>query len=270
MKRNENPINTITIFSNFNNTIHNLNEELHKLLDIKTSDEIAEINRFFASITFLTYNGKWKSQNDKELFENTTNGDMIFKMERINDKSFDNQTTLYGLKILKGKYIDEWISFKGFSRSYSNITVKENSINIYYSSYAEKGEIFDRVKEIPYCNGEFNLEFFRKSILKLSAEDKYKYSSLFDSSSPLSNPSTREEFIDRIKGTFKSTCDDVDIFFDAEYSDEKEIYYEITFYSIILSFFVSLQILNNIHLVNKLGDSVTLSNSVNFNKQLNF
>jgi len=254
------------IISNYTNTIQNLSEELHKLLDIKTSDEIAEISRFFNSLNFLTYTGKWQTKNNKVLFDNTTNGDMIFKMERLNDRSFDSQTTLYGLKILNGKYIDEWLSFKGLSRSYSNITLKEDSIKIYYASFAEKGEIFDRINEIPYCSGEFDLKFSKKNILKLSANDKYKYSSLFDTSSTLGySSSIRDEFIYNITGTFKSNCDNVDISFEAEYSDDKDVYFQITFYSIVLSIFVSLQILNNVHLVKKIGESVTISNSVSIN-----
>lgn len=254
------------ILSNYTNTIQNLTEELHKLLDIKSSDEVAEINRFFNSLNYLTYTGKWFSQNEKTLFDNTTTGDLIFKMEKINDRAYDSQTTLYGMKLLKGKYIDEWISFKGLSRSYSNISMTENSIKINYPSFAENGEIFDRVNEIPYCTGEFYLEFSKKNVLKLSAEDKYKYSSLLESSSPLGYSSStnniKDEFIDKIKGSFKSSCD-VDITFEMEYSDDREIYKQVTLYSIVLSIFVSMQIMNNVNLVNKIGESVTLSNSVN-------
>lgn len=250
------------ILSNYTNTIQNLTQELHKLLDIKSSEEIAEINRFFNSLNYLTYTGKWVSHNEKNMFDNVTSGDLIFKMERLNDRTYDSQTTLYGMKLLKGKYIDEWVSFKGLLRSYSNITMTENSIKISYPSFAEKGEIFDRINEIPYCTGEFNLEFTRKNILKLSAEDKYKYSSLLDTSSSLGYSSNKkDEFIDTVKGSFKSSCN-VDITFQMEYSDDREIYKQVTLYSIFLSIFVSMQILNNVHLVKEIGESVTLSNSV--------
>ena len=253
------------ILSNYTNTIQNLTEELHKLLDIKTSDEIAEINRFFNTLNFLTYTGIWISPNENPLFDNITTGDMIFKMERLNDRSFDSQTTLYGMKLLKGKYIDEWISFKGLSRSYSNVTMTESSIKINYPSFAESGEIFDRVNEVPYCTGEFYLEFSKKNVMQLSGEDKYKYSSLLDTSSSVGYSSyMKDEFIDKIKGTFKSSCN-VDISFEMELSDDRETYRQVTIYSIVLSIFVSMQILNNVHLVQKIGDSVTLSNSVNLN-----
>jgi len=252
------------IISNYTNTIQNLTAELHKFLDMKTSDEIAEINRFFNSLNFLTYTGKWTSQNENTLFDNTTSGDMIFKMERLNERSFDSQTTLYAIKLLKGKYIDEWLSFKGLSRSYSNITLTDNSIRINYPSFSESGEIFDRVNEILYCTGEFYLEFSKKNIMKLSEEDKYKYSSLFDTSTSLGFSSRmKDDFIDKFKGSFISSCD-VNITFEMEYSDDREIFRQVMLYSIVLSIFVSMQIMNNVHLVKKIGDSVTLSNSVIF------
>jgi hypothetical protein len=250
--------------SNYTNSIQNLTEELHKLLEIKTSEEIAEINKFFNSVNFLTYTGKWISQNQKNLFDNITSGDMIFKMERLNDRSFDSQTTLFGMKLLKGKYIDEWISFKGLLRSYSNITMTENSIKISYPSFAERGEIFDRINEIPYCTGEFYMQFTKIIINRLSGEDKYKYSSLLDTSNTFGYSSNvKDEFINTIKGTFKSSCD-VDITFEMEFNDDREIYKQVTLYSIFLSIFVAMQIMNNVHLVKQIGDSITLSNSVNY------
>jgi len=265
----ENSSNTLMILSNYTNSIQNLTEELHKLLDIKTSEEIAVINRFFNSLNFLTYTGKWISQNPKNLFDNITSGDMIFKMERLNDRSFDSQTTLFGMKLLKGKYIDEWISFKGLLRSYSNITMTENSIKISYPSFAERGEIFDRINEIPYCTGEFYMQYTKIIINRLSVEDKHKYSSLLDTSNTFGYSSNlKDEFINTIKGTFKSSCD-VDITFEMEFNDDREIYKQVTLYSIFLSIFVAMQIMNNVHLVKQIGDSVTLSNSVNYSFLIN-
>lgn len=252
----------LVLISNYTDKLKDETEELMKLLNIKSSDEIKEINRFFNDLNFLTYSGKWTSKNNKAIFENTTTGEMIFKMEKL-ERAVESQTNLFGLKLLKGMYIDEWISFKGYSRSYSNITINENSVNMYYSSFLESGEIFDRTNEIPFCTGEFSMNFTRKNLLKLSEEEKYKYSSLLDTSSSISfSTNKNNEFIDSIKGTFKSSCE-IDINFELEFSDEREIFKQITIYSIILSIFVSLQILNNIHLVNKIGESVTISNSVN-------
>lgn len=196
---------------------------------------------------------------------------MLLKLENLNDKTYQSHTTYFGMKLLKGKYIDEWISFKGLSRSYSNITIHNNNIKLFYSSFSESGQIFERTNEVPYCSGEFDITFNVKKIDDLTPEEKVKYNfntnlnanhySIYYFGSLSNNENKREEFIDKLVGTFNSTCG-VSIKFELEYTDDSDTYKKVSLYSVVLTLFIAIQILNNVHLTNKIGESNTLSNSV--------
>jgi hypothetical protein len=71
------------------------------------------------------------------------------KMELLDHTLYYSQITYYGLKLLKGNFIDNWISFNGLSNNYNNITISENSIKIFYSSFMQTGEIFEVNTKIP-------------------------------------------------------------------------------------------------------------------------
>lgn len=184
---------------------------------------------------------------NKPLFENTTSGELLMKMERIEERSFDSQMSFYGLKLLKGNYIDNWISFNGISNSYRNITIKDNKIKIFYSSFMEKGEIFETYSQVPLCSGEFNIEYSTKILNE--TDEKFE------------NFEIKREFIDSYNGTFFSNCG-VNIRFEMSLKSEFELYRKVTLYSIFLSIFLLLQIANNIMLIRKIGDSTSICNAV--------
>lgn len=165
------------------------------------------------------------------------------KMERLDERAYDSQLSYYGIKLLKGNYIDNWISFNGISNSYSNITIKNNTIRIFYSSFMEKGEIFETNMQIPLCSSEFFIEFSKKI------------------HNDTSNSSFNREFIDNFNGTFFSNCG-INIKFEMSLKSEVELYKKVTLYSFFLSIFLIVQIANNVLLIRKIGDSSTICNTV--------
>ena len=171
------------------------------------------------------------------------------KMERLDDRAYDSQLTYYGMKLLEGNYIDNWISFNGISNSYTNITINKNSIRIFYSSFMEKGEIFETYQQIPLCSGEFYIEF------------STKFKNTTDNEENFSGFKIEKEYIDKFNGTFFSNCG-INIKFEMSLKSENNLYKKITLYSIFLSVFLVIQILNNILLIKKIGDSTTICNTV--------
>ena len=222
----------------------------------KTNKEIIQINKFFSQLNYRIYTGKWfqnfdeknNKKNEKNIFDNATTGELLMKMERIDERSYGSQMSFYGMKLLKGNYIDNWISFNGISNTYSNITVKENSIRIFYSSFMEKGEIFETISQIPICSGEFFIEFSSKIFNKTDEN--------------FSEFVVKREYIDNFNGTFSSNCG-VDIRFEMSLRSENELYRKVTLYSIFLSIFLILQICNNVNVIRKIGDSTSICNTVN-------
>ena len=243
---NKSENNNTNINFNFNKSRKNITNEENKI--IKSAEEISEINFFFKNMNLLTYSGNWYTQNNKILFGNDTNGDMLLKMEKINEKSIDSQTTIYGFKLLKGKYIDEWISYKGISKSFSNIKIKDNQINLSFNSFLEEGEIFEKKNEVTNCSGIFNLTF-----LKIQKNFNEEINNV--------NKIPLNEYISEINGTFFSNCG-MDIKFELKFDDQSVTYRKVTLYSATLIIFVIYQIMNNLNMAHKIGDSVTLSNSV--------
>jgi hypothetical protein len=55
------------------------------------------------------------------------------------------------------------------------------------------------------------MQFSNKKLLNLNQEERNKFSSLIDATN-VAYPNIKDEFIDKINGTFKSSCD-VDIKF---------------------------------------------------------
>ena len=76
---------------------------------------------------------------------------------------------------------------------------------------------------------------------------------------------THSEYVNELNGTFHSSCGGgIKIKFELKFNEETETYKKITIYSTTLTILVILQIVNNIHMVKKVGSSLTLSNSVNY------
>lgn len=175
---------------------------------------------------------------------------MFLKFQKPYDKSTDTQFNVFGLKLLKEKYIDEWIAFKGAANSFANITFEEDTMKINYSSYLESGEIFEKLNEEYFCNSEFLIKF---NTIKLNFENQIK------------KKLTHSEYVNELNGTFHSSCrGGLKIKFELKFNEETETNKKITIYSTTLTILVILQILNNIHMVRKVGSSLTLSNSVKY------
>jgi len=176
------------------------------------------------------------------------------KMERLDHTLYDSQMTYYGLKLLKGNFIDNWISFNGLSNNYNNITISENSIKIFYSSFMQTGEIFEVNTQIPLCSGEFNIEFSTNlvNLTKDENSENEKFPSF----------NFNNKYIDSLNGTFFSNCG-INVKFELSLKSEEDLYRKINMYSFFLSIFLALQILNNILLIRKIGDSTSICNTVN-------
>jgi hypothetical protein len=177
------------------------------------------------------------------------------KMERLDNTLYYSQITYYGLKLFKGDFIDNWISFNVLSNNYNNIIISENSIKIFYSSFMQTGEIFEVNTQIHLSSGDFNIEFSTNFLNLTKAENSE------NEKFPIFN--FNKIYIDSLNGTFYSNYG-INIKFEMSLKSEEDLYIKITMYSFFyIYFFLALQILNNILLIRKIGNSISICNTVN-------
>ena len=209
--------------------------------------ELLQIQTYFNRIDSISYIGKWYHISGDSIFGNYSEGEIILKFEKFSGLDGFNSVTSnsYNFRITQGKFIDNWIIFKGISFNFVDVTYSNNTVTASFSSLFENGQLFEKKSEQQKCSGVFKLI--------IDPEDKI-------------NPKTEnfnlhENPIKKIKGTFESDCK-LNIKFELGIFDHKPIYKKITIYSVIITVFAILQMMNTLFLIKKIQNSVTYSNAI--------
>lgn len=259
-------------FSEVENINTNINEEtisnktiedilyenlLKKYLSNRNGEELIQIRNFYDKVDGKTYEGNWMIKTDKEINKfvgsEAALGKMDLTFKKYNEfDRFITQSTAFRLRLLKGDFIDDWIQFQGFSLTFTNFTLKENTLIASYSSYMEYGQLFEKKGNVNYCDAVLTLNWNDTKLTNGNENKQY-----LNADKTLTNGNQ----ITYLNGTFKSNCE-IDIKFELFFIDDINASKKILNYSIIFTVFCILQLYNNLYLMKKINDSNAYSSGV--------
>jgi hypothetical protein len=211
---------------------------------------------FYNKVDRKTFRGKWHSNESFIYLSKRTEGEMAFRIEKINPfNAIEFEKVYLVFRLLDGHYIDKWTLIRNFNRPFANLTIGNKYISQNFNTYVDYGEIFEK---IDYENSDDSTDSTEENIDNiLNPNTSNCKSSIF-----LDWSNNTFENITNIVGTFSSNCGINQISFELELEKDDEEYGKVMFYSIIVTGLALTQIFNTIWLTHKLSDSQTFANSI--------
>lgn len=195
-------------------------------------------------------------RNNFSYLSNRTEGDLAFRIERMNTYSLINEKVLISMRLLDGHYIDKWILIRSFNSPY-NATISDKSFMQMLTTYINHGEIFELKDEEMtvdnYCLSALNLNWAKP---KGGNNNTHNVSNFFD------DDTLSLSLDDIFTGYFASNCGIPNFSFQLEFEDPKADFPKILHYSAFITILAASQIFNTMWLMYKMGESSTIGKSI--------
>ena len=145
------------IHSNNNkNDLYNYNRVLNE--EFILNDSYKNTVNFLNNVSQNTFKGNWNS------IENNNKSGKIF-IQILPTRIFYPEFIIINFKILKNKYIDNWICLYNKIRI-NNLQIENNTNNLIFEgnflTEEEKGKVFERKEYNPSCICNININFNKK------------------------------------------------------------------------------------------------------------
>jgi hypothetical protein len=223
---------------------------------------------FYNKVDRQTYRGTWKSQEKFNFLSERTEGEIAFRLEKINSYStLDFEKVFFVFRLLDGHFIDRWALVRSINRPFWNLTIGNSSIQQNLNSVVDYGEIFEKI-DYESDEDDDSGEISDSQLDNINSTEKNSHSmaSLNSCKSTLnidwSNNTQSSANLTNLSGSFSSNCGLNNFTFSLELEKDDEDYPKVMLYSIVVTCLALSQIFNTIWITVKISDSQTFANSI--------